>query len=138
MLMTMVFKGDAAALRARSPRTTPTRCAATVDHAVEHGLIAHRFYASDDGQMMVVDEWPDAESFQHFFDAYGRPDRADMQASGVTEEPATSVLAGRWRRETSKAGTRRTRHSGPSRQPRSHGPGDGVGHLIPRKLSTES
>ena len=32
------------------------------------GVIAHRFYGSD-GQIMVVDEWPDAESFQRFFAA---------------------------------------------------------------------
>jgi quinol monooxygenase YgiN len=30
------------------------------------GVIAHRFYGSD-GQIVVVDEWPDAETFQRFF-----------------------------------------------------------------------
>src|SRR4029079_6171790 len=30
--------------------------------AKDQGLIAHRFYGSE-GQIMVVDEWPDAESF---------------------------------------------------------------------------
>ena len=34
--------------------------------AQEAGVIAHRFYGSE-GQIMVVDEWPDAESFQRFF-----------------------------------------------------------------------
>ena len=34
--------------------------------AEDQGLIAHRFYGSE-GQIMVVDEWPDAESFQRFF-----------------------------------------------------------------------
>ena len=32
------------------------------------GVIAHRFYGSE-GQIMVVDEWPDAASFQQFFEA---------------------------------------------------------------------
>ncbi len=32
-----------------------------------HGVIAHRFYGSDDGQLMVIDEWPDPQSFQAFF-----------------------------------------------------------------------
>ena len=32
-------------------------------------MIAHRFYGSDDGQIMVIDEWPDAESFNAFFAA---------------------------------------------------------------------
>ena len=36
--------------------------------AKEHGLIAHRFYGSE-GEIMVVDEWPDPESFQRFFEA---------------------------------------------------------------------
>jgi len=37
------------------------------DRAQEHGLIAHRFYGSD-GQIMVIDEWPDPASFQQFFE----------------------------------------------------------------------
>ena len=36
--------------------------------AKENGLIAHRFYGSE-GQIMVVDEWPDAESFHRFFES---------------------------------------------------------------------
>ena len=38
------------------------------ERAKGHGLIAHRFYGSK-GQIMVVDEWPDAESFHRFFEA---------------------------------------------------------------------
>jgi quinol monooxygenase YgiN len=37
------------------------------DRAKAAGLIAHRFYGSD-GQIMVVDEWPDPASFQRFFE----------------------------------------------------------------------
>ena len=37
------------------------------ERAKEHGLIAHRFYGSE-SQIMVVDEWPDPESFQRFFE----------------------------------------------------------------------
>ncbi|HEX6951535.1 MAG TPA: hypothetical protein VF124_01985 [Gaiellaceae bacterium] len=36
--------------------------------AKEQGLTAHRFYGSE-GQIMVVDEWPDAESFHRFFES---------------------------------------------------------------------
>lgn len=32
----------------------------------QHGVISHRFYGSDD-EILVVDEWPDEESFQKFF-----------------------------------------------------------------------
>ena len=38
------------------------------ERAQAAGVIAHRFYGSD-GEIMVVDEWPDAESFQRFFAA---------------------------------------------------------------------
>jgi hypothetical protein len=37
------------------------------ERAKEQGLIAHRFYGSE-GQIMVVDEWPDPGSFQRFFE----------------------------------------------------------------------
>jgi hypothetical protein len=37
-----------------------------LEHAVQHCLIAHRFYGAD-GKIMVFDEWPDAESFLGFF-----------------------------------------------------------------------
>ena len=37
--------------------------------AVERGVIAHRFFGSADGnEILVVDEWPDPESFQQFFE----------------------------------------------------------------------
>jgi quinol monooxygenase YgiN len=38
------------------------------ESAKSHGLIAHRFYGGE-GQIMVVDEWPDPESFHRFFEA---------------------------------------------------------------------
>lgn len=37
------------------------------ERAKEHGVIAHRFYGSE-GEIMVVDEWPDPESFHRFFE----------------------------------------------------------------------
>jgi len=38
------------------------------ERAKQSGIIAHRFYGSE-GQIMVVDEWPDPESFQQFFES---------------------------------------------------------------------
>jgi len=38
------------------------------ERAKEHGIIAHRFYGNE-GQIMVVDEWPDPESFHRFFES---------------------------------------------------------------------
>ena len=50
--------------------------------AKEHGLIAHRFYGAD-GQIMVLDEWPDAESFQRFFES------AQSEIEQVMQQVAT-------------------------------------------------
>ncbi|HUR85907.1 MAG TPA: hypothetical protein VMY78_11220 [Solirubrobacteraceae bacterium] len=57
-----------------------------IDAAKSHGLIAHRWYGAD-GEFMAVDEWPDAESFQAFFEE-AQPDIGPvMQATGVTSPP---------------------------------------------------
>lgn len=58
-----------------------------LEHAKEHGLIAHRFYGSDDGQIMVLDEWPDAESFLSFFEHTRSAIDPMMRDAGVTAEP---------------------------------------------------
>lgn len=58
---------------------------AIADRAKEHGLIAHRFYGAD-GQIMVVDEWPDPESFHRFFDSQ-RSAIEPMMQQVATGEP---------------------------------------------------
>jgi quinol monooxygenase YgiN len=55
------------------------------DRAKEHGLIAHRFYGAD-GQIMVIDEWPDPESFQSFFESQ-RSEIEPMMHQVATGEP---------------------------------------------------
>jgi len=62
------------------------------DRAKEHGVIAHRFYGSD-GQIMVVDEWPDAASFQQFFEQE-RSTIEPMMAEVATGEPEVTF----WRK----------------------------------------
>jgi hypothetical protein len=64
------------------------------DRAKEHGVIAHRFYGSDDGQVLVIDEWPDAESFQSFFEAARSEIEPVMQEAGATGEPEVTF----WRK----------------------------------------
>jgi hypothetical protein len=83
--MTMVLDGDGANLE-RFAAENPDQIKAIRDHAVEHGLIGHRFYASE-GQIMVVDEWPDAESFLSFFGHVEGEVAAMMEAVGVTGRP---------------------------------------------------
>ena len=52
-----------------------------------YGVIAHRFYGSDDGQIMVLDEWPDAGSFQTFFESTRDRIGPLMEAAGASSEP---------------------------------------------------
>ena len=62
------------------------------ERAKGHGLIAHRFYGSDD-QIMVIDEWPDPASFQKFFEQE-RSTIEPMMAQVATGEPEVTF----WRK----------------------------------------
>jgi hypothetical protein len=57
------------------------------ERATEHGAIGHRFYGSDSGEVILIDEWPDAESFQSFFEAERSQIEPVMQEVGVAGEP---------------------------------------------------
>ncbi len=54
--------------------------------AKELGAIHHRFMAGD-GEVMVADEWPNAEAFQAFFEEQGEKIGALMAEAGVSNEP---------------------------------------------------
>ena len=87
VLMTFRIKGDVTLFEKRAAED-PAGLQEIRADAVKHGLIAHRFYGSDDGQIMVLDEWPDAESFQRFFEANAekiQPRMAEVGASGAPE-----------------------------------------------------
>jgi heme-degrading monooxygenase HmoA len=86
VIMTLRAKGDPLELERRAAGN-PDGIRAISDRAKEHGLIAHRFYGSDDGQIMVVDEWPDRESFQRFFEEARSEIEPLMRDVGVTSEP---------------------------------------------------
>jgi len=61
---------------------------AILEAAKRHGLIAHRFYASDDGnRVLVLDEWPDRQSFESFFGEQESQIRPIFEAGDVTSEP---------------------------------------------------
>lgn len=61
---------------------------AVLEAAKSHGLIAHRFYGSDSGGgLMVVDEWPDRQSFESFFAEQQAEIGPMMEAAGVTSQP---------------------------------------------------
>ena len=86
VIMTLWVQGD--------PRKLEEHAAANAeemhgiaDTAKRHGLIAHRFYGSDDGQIMVIDEWPDEQSFQSFFEEARERIDPLMRAAGASSEP---------------------------------------------------
>jgi hypothetical protein len=86
VIMTLRVKGDPQRLEQRAAQN-PEGMRAIAERAKEHGLIAHRFYGSEDGQIMVVDEWPDPESFQRFFESMRAEIEPMMQEVGATDEP---------------------------------------------------
>ena len=86
VIMTLRVKGDPNELE-KIAAEDPNRLPAIAEKAKEKGVIAHRFYASDDRTIMVVDEWPDRTSFQAFFEASQGEIGPLMSEAGVTTEP---------------------------------------------------
>lgn len=93
VIMTLQMRGDPSRLESYAAENQEL-LRRIVDKAKERGLIAHRFYGSDDGQIMVVDEWPDAQSFLQFFEEQAHEIGPLMQAVGVSEEPSPTF----WRK----------------------------------------
>jgi hypothetical protein len=86
VIITLQASGDPQRLEARAAQD-PDGMRAIADRAEQHGLIAHRFYGSEDGRIMVVDEWPDLESFRRFFDEM-RPEIEPLfRDAGITGDP---------------------------------------------------
>lgn len=87
VLMTLVLDGDPRKLEEHAA-SNPDALQAVVESSKSHGVIAHRFYGTEDGsQIMVVDQWPDEQSFQSFFAENQERIGGLMQAAGVTSEP---------------------------------------------------
>jgi heme-degrading monooxygenase HmoA len=93
VIMTMWMKGDPKKLESIAAED-PERLRGIAQRAQERGLIAHRFYGSGDGQIMVVDEWPDEQSFHDFFEAEAEQIRPLLEEVGVTSEPRSTF----WRK----------------------------------------
>lgn len=64
----------------------PDEMRTILESAKSHGLIAHRFYGSG-GQVMVIDEWPDEQSFRSFFEENRDRIGPMMAAAGAQGEP---------------------------------------------------
>ena len=85
VIMTLWTQGDADKLEEYAQQNGD-KMRGIADRAKEHGLIAHRFYGTD-GQIMVIDEWADAESFQKFFEQEQGEIQPIMESIGATSEP---------------------------------------------------
>jgi hypothetical protein len=75
-------------------QANPDGIRAIMEKAKTYGVIAHRFYGSDDGRVMVLDEWPDPESFQRCFEATRDQIGPMMAAAGMVGEPEVTF----WRK----------------------------------------
>ena len=83
VIMTLRVTGDPKALE-QMAQADPEKLQRIVAAAKARGLIAHRFYGSE-GKIMVIDEWPDAESFQAFFSEMESEIGPMMQAVATSE-----------------------------------------------------
>lgn len=87
VIMTVNIAGDPKALE-QFASDNKEKMAAILEAAKRHGLIAHRFYGSDDGgRLMILDEWPDRQSFESFFKEQESEIGPMMGAAGVTSQP---------------------------------------------------
>ena len=93
VLVTLSFDGDPKKLEELAA-SDPGAMQTILGSAKEHGLIAHRFYGSEDGQIVVIDEWPDGQSFQSFFEENNGRIAPLFEAVGVSSPPQPKV----WRK----------------------------------------
>ena len=91
VIMTVQVAGDPKALE-RFASDNKEKMQAILGAAKRHGLIAHRFYGSDDGDsLMVLDEWPDRQSFESFFQEQAGEIGPMFEAAGVSSQPEPKV-----------------------------------------------
>ncbi len=90
--VTLRVSADPAAFEAQAA-ADPGRIERIMGVADGHGLIAHRWFGRD-GEVLAVDEWPDADSFHRFFEEAGPEIAPLMEAMGVTAPPEVTVWRG--------------------------------------------
>jgi hypothetical protein len=83
VIMVLRMDGDAAKLEEYAAANSD-KLQGVVKIAEGHGLIAHRFFGGDDGKIMVIDEWPDPDSFQAFFSEAGSQVQEVTSGAGIS------------------------------------------------------
>jgi len=91
VIMTLRVPGSPAKLE-QFTAENPDAVRGISEKAQGYGVIAHRFYGSDN-EIMVVDEWPDPESFQRFFKDM-EPEIGPIMEQVATGEPVITF----WRK----------------------------------------
>ena len=84
VLMCLRVHGDAKQLEHLYDQD-PTTFSSVAEVGRAAGATYHRFYATDD-EILVIDEWPDEESFQRFFASQPEIPKI-MAAAGVSTQP---------------------------------------------------
>jgi quinol monooxygenase YgiN len=92
VIVTVTVAGNPGLLEAHA-EAHPEAMRAIADRAARHGVIAHRFYGAD-GRIMLIDEWPDEQSFQAFFAEGGPEIETIMAAAAISSEPEVAF----WRK----------------------------------------
>jgi heme-degrading monooxygenase HmoA len=92
VLMTLRLTGDPAKVEEWADQNRE-KIAEIAERGRAAGARSHRFYGSDDGSILVVDEWDSPQSFQAFFEADEDIPQM-MQEVGVTSEPEVTF----WRK----------------------------------------
>lgn len=88
VLITLTVPADTEAFRAFAAEN-PDKLTAIADRGRELGAIHHRFGIGN-GNVIVIDEWENAEAFQSFFED-NEEIAAVMQAAGASGPPQVSV-----------------------------------------------
>ena len=84
VLMTLRVKGDAKQLE-HLYETAPDTFSKVSGVGKQMGATYHRFFATD-SEILVIDEWPDEQTFHKFFDSQPEIPKI-MAAAGVTTQP---------------------------------------------------
>ena len=84
VLMTLRVQGDATQLE-HMRDIDPDAFARVAAEGKKAGATYHRFYATDT-EILVIDEWPDEQSFHAFFTSQTEIPKM-MAEAGVTEPP---------------------------------------------------
>lgn len=87
VVMTLEVRGDPSALE-RFSAENKEMMQGVLEVAKQRGLIAHRFYGSEDGsKILVADVWPDRQSFETFFREQQAVIGPMFDAVGATSAP---------------------------------------------------